>query len=175
MTYLAFLRGINVSGQKIIKMTELAGIIEDAGFGGVKTFLASGNVAFETTLRSEAAVTKKLGAALRAGLGYEVAFMLRTLDELRALVELDPFAKAKAKAATQYVTFFASAPPPKPKPPLISPKGNVEVIQITGRDAFSLSTTIPRGDYPNPYLEKTFGIPATTRNWKTVERITSEY
>ena len=46
--YFAFLRGINVSGQKLIKMTDLAKIFTDAGFSNVKTFIQSGNVIFDT-------------------------------------------------------------------------------------------------------------------------------
>ena len=170
MTYFLFLRGINVSGQKIIKMTELARILDEAGFTGVRTYLQSGNVACESTLRSTGRVRKRVEASLLAALGYEVTAIVRTGAELRGIVERDPFGGVKSGAATKYVTFFADAPP-HAKLPLVSPKGNVTVVEITGADVCSLATTIPNGDYSNPWLEKLFKLPATTRNWKTVEKM----
>ena len=171
MKYAAFLRGINVSGQKLIKMEELSSIFESAGFKNVKTYLASGNVVFDAAQKSETAVSKKLKTTLHSALGYEVDVMLRTLDELHALVALDPFQKVKSKGAKRYLTFLAEPPVKVPKLPLISAKKNVEVIRIIDRDAFSLVTTIPNGDYPNPFLEKLLKISATTRNWNTIEKI----
>ncbi len=173
-THIAFLRGINVSGQKIIKMNELAGIFEDAGFTQVRTVLASGNVVFVAAQKSEAAVAKKLTRALRDALGYEVQVMLRSMEEIAAMYKADPFKKVKASQATRYVTFFAEAPKVEIRLPLISPKQNVELLSMIGRDSFSLSTTIPNGDYPNPLLEKLLKIPATTRNWKTIEKLVKQ-
>lgn len=171
MLLLAFLRGINVSGQKIIKMTELTAIFEDAGFTNVKTVLASGNVMFESTAKSTATLTKKIESLLKKELGYEVDVMLRSLDDLRELVELAPFKKVRAKQATRYVTFLAETPDPKLKLPLLSPKQNVEFILIRERDIFSISHNIERGDYANPIIEKCLRVKATTRNWNTIEKI----
>jgi uncharacterized protein (DUF1697 family) len=171
--HLAFLRGINVSGQKIIKMTELAAIFEDAGFQNVKTILASGNVVFESSAKSTATLTKKIESTLAKALGYEVDVMLRTLDEMRKLFELKPFGKVKAPQATRYVTFLAEPPDPKLKLPPVSPKKNVEFILIRERDIFSISHKIERGDYANPIIEKQLHVKATTRNWNTIEKILS--
>ncbi|MBI5060374.1 DUF1697 domain-containing protein [candidate division KSB1 bacterium] len=170
MTFFSFLRGINVSGQKLIKMSELVRLCEDAGFKNVKTYLQSGNVALDGTQKSARAVRTKLERALADGLGYEVTVIVRTHAELAALLARDPFQPVNTKAATRYVTFFTDVPPAT-KLPLVSPKKNVRVIEISGADACSLSTTIPNGDYPNPFLEKLFKIPATTRNWNTLEKM----
>ena len=70
--YFAFLRGINVSGQKLIKMTDLAKIFSDAGFSNVKTFIQSGNVIFDSVEPDVKIVEMNLDRILSKALGYRV-------------------------------------------------------------------------------------------------------
>ena len=78
--YIAFLRAINVGGHTV-KMDRLRQIFDSLGFSNVETFLASGNVVFETTAQDTAALETRITAGLRAALGYEVATFLRTPAE----------------------------------------------------------------------------------------------
>src|SRR5436190_19969773 len=94
--YVALLRGINLAGYKQIKMAELKGIFESLGLKNVKTIILSGNVLFETTETDPQKVIKKIEKGLLKALGYEVAVILRTIAELQALAESDPFKQAKA-------------------------------------------------------------------------------
>ena len=79
--YIAFLRAINVGGHTV-KMDRLREIFESLGFANVETFIASGNVVFETTALDTAALETRIAAALQAALGYEVATFIRTEAEL---------------------------------------------------------------------------------------------
>ena len=79
--YIAFLRAINVGGHTV-RMGDLRQIFEDLGFTGVRTFLASGNVAFESSTQNLKMVEKAIEAGLLQALGYEVVVFLRTLDSL---------------------------------------------------------------------------------------------
>jgi uncharacterized protein (DUF1697 family) len=96
MIYVALLRGINVGGHKLIKMKELARIFADAGFKNVRTYVASGNVIFESGSANRAALTRKIEKALQKALGYDVTVVLRTLSEIESIVNRNPFKKYEA-------------------------------------------------------------------------------
>src|SRR6185436_9048970 len=88
--YVAFLRGINVGGHGIVTMEDLKKVFESCGFKDVKTIATSGNVAFSTAM-AEAAVVDKAEAALKKRLGRETLVHVRTRDELRKMVQADPY------------------------------------------------------------------------------------
>lgn len=79
--YVAFLRAVNVGG-RIVKMDALRGHFEAAGFANVETFIASGNVIFDTRATAGPALEAKIEAALKKALGYEVPTFVRSLDEV---------------------------------------------------------------------------------------------
>src|SRR5690349_21027558 len=85
----ALLRGINVGGNKQVAMATLRGLFEDGlGFTDVKTYVNSGNVVFS----GRKATARRIERAIEAEFGFDVAVVLRTRDELAAVVEENPFA-----------------------------------------------------------------------------------
>ena len=92
--YIAFLRAINVGGHTV-KMDVLRQHFEALGFSQVETFIASGNVVFETTAKNTRTLEKKIEQQLRAALGYEVATFIRTTAELAAIAQYQPFPPAQ--------------------------------------------------------------------------------
>jgi uncharacterized protein (DUF1697 family) len=171
--YVAWLRGINVGGHKLIAMKDLCGMFESAGFNRVKSFIQSGNVIFEAVDRNPRTIVTTIESTLGASLGYQVTVALRTTAEVEALVKRNPFKGLGDRDDVKlFVTFLAELPCPRPKLPLISPKKDIEVIQIRGRDVFSLSRRVRgRFGFSNSFLEKQLGVAATTRGWPTVTRI----
>src|SRR2546427_12004340 len=94
-SYVAFLRAINVAGQKLIKMKDLARIFAAAGCKNVQTYIQSGNVIFDSKSTNAAALSKKIERTLQQALGYEGTIILRTLAEVEALVRHNPYKKIK--------------------------------------------------------------------------------
>ena len=90
-TYIALLRAVNVGGTGKLPMARLKTLCEKLGFTQVQTFIASGNVLFKSRLGA-ARVQAKLAAALQAEMGGPVGVLLRTVDELRAVLAAKPFA-----------------------------------------------------------------------------------
>jgi uncharacterized protein (DUF1697 family) len=173
-TYVAFLRAINVAGQKLIKMPELVRMLTAAGFRNVRTYIQSGNVLFDSTSASPAAVTRKLEATLECALGYKVTVMLRTLPELKALVKRDPFKKSRTfPDEILFVVLLAEDPRNKPKLPLSLDKDSLTVIAVRDRTALVIARPKKSGSFgfPNAFVEKAFGVPATTRKWNTLNKI----
>ena len=88
--YIALLRAVNVGGTGRLPMTELQAMCEGAGFESVCTYIASGNVVFQST-KTEAQVKAKLEAALAANAGKPVGAMVRTAAEMKAVLADNPF------------------------------------------------------------------------------------
>lgn len=172
--YVAFLRGINVSGQKIIRMEKLIQIFASLKLKNIKTYIQSGNVIFDSTEKNTDVLTKKIEFGLNKSLGYKVTVLLRTMPELEKMVMSNPFKKIKTDENVKpYVTFLSEAPKIKWELPFQSKKKDIEVFEIKNRDVFCLGLPLPDGrfGFPNTFIEKEFNISATTRNWATVNKI----
>ncbi|TBR40520.1 MULTISPECIES: DUF1697 domain-containing protein [Dyella] len=107
--YVALLRAVNVGGTGKLPMTELKAMCEAAGFEGVRTYIASGNVVFRSR-KAEAAVKKALEAALADYAGKPVGVMVRTADEMAAVAAANPFAD---QPGNRVVAIFLDAVPPR--------------------------------------------------------------
>jgi uncharacterized protein (DUF1697 family) len=92
-TWIAFLRGINVGGNTMVSMKELAAICSHIGFEKVRTYLNSGNVIFESPL-PEAELQKALETALSGKTGKDIGVVIRSPGDLERVVKGNPFQKA---------------------------------------------------------------------------------
>ena len=174
ITYVAFLRGINVGGHKLIKMPELVRIFSAAGCKNVRTYQQAGNVIFESRSVSSKSLTKKIEAALEADLGYRLPIVVRSVLELRQTIKRSPFKKfEKSKDVMLLIVFLAEDPDPKPTLPVVSTTQNVEILQIADRVAFAVARRKKNGwfGFPNGVVEKAFKVVATTRQWSTVQNV----
>jgi len=166
LRYAAFLRGVSPMN---CKMPALKECFEQAGFSDVKTLLSSGNVVFSARGTDRAALEKKAETAMLACLGRTFMTIVRPVDELRALLESEPYARFRLPAGSKRVlTFFREAPKPKPKLP-IELEG-ARVLSLGKGCAFSAYVPSPRGAVFMTLLEKTFGTAITTRTWDTVAK-----
>jgi uncharacterized protein (DUF1697 family) len=92
--YIAFLRAINVGGHNTVKMDFLRHLFESLGFSNVETFIASGNIVFETKSKNAQALEREIEKGLREALGYAVATFIRTGTELAAIANYKPFSQS---------------------------------------------------------------------------------
>lgn len=172
--YVAFLRGINVGGNKLIKMADLREVFAGSGCRNVSTYIQSGNVIFEAKEINADAVARKIEKQIQQSLGHEVTVMVLTAAELKACVKGDPFKNIQSdEDAVSFVTFMSAEPIKRPRLPFIIAKENVEVLAIRNRTAFIVCRRKPNGTFgfPNAFLEKELGVAATTRNVRTVMKI----
>jgi uncharacterized protein (DUF1697 family) len=172
--YIAFLRGINVGGNRLIKMDALADALGSAGFRKVKTYIASGNVIFESGSARLAAMERRAEKKLLEIFGHEVTVIIFSVAELEALLEDDVFKQVRAGDDVMLlVTFLKSEVVSKPKLPLESKTENLNVTAIKERAAFTVARRKNTGwfGFPNNFIEKELGVAATTRQWRTVEKV----
>lgn len=172
-TYIALLRGINVAGQKIIKMTELASCFESMKFKNVKTFIQSGNVIFESKVTDTNKLSRQIEKQLRDILGHNILVFLRTSKDFEKIVKFNPFEKiTRHSESRMFVTFLLGEIKPKPKTPLFSVKKDVEIISAKGKELYILSHEVNgRPGFPNNFAEKKFKVSATSRNWRTIKKL----
>lgn len=172
--YVALLRGINVGGNKKVPMADLKKLLEKSGYLNVKTLLASGNVLLETQETSVLALRKKLESLLEQKFGFTVPVIIRTLDQIRAIIQLDPFKKISVRPETRlYVTFLSEKPKTSLRIPYESPEKDCRILQVADGEVFSVFTVTK--DYGSTdgmkIIEREFGKNVTTRNWNTVMKL----
>ena len=168
------LRGVNVGGTGLIRMTDLRRIFERAGADEVSTYIASGNVLFSASARDLPGIRRRAQAALTRVLGQRAATAWRTARELQAIVETDPFARVKGgKEVKRYVLFFSGKPRIVRPTPWFHDKEGCEVFAMLGLNAFVASYQLPTGwwGFPNNMVEAELGVVSTARTWSTVAKL----
>lgn len=119
--YIALLRAINVGGHNAVKMDFLRRLFESLGFSNVETFIASGNVVFETASKNAQALERAIEERLREALGHTVATFIRTDAELAAVASYKPFGQSDLDgAAALNIAFLADGPDDKSRSGLIN-------------------------------------------------------
>ena len=165
--YAAFLRGVMPTN---CKMPALRAAFEAAGFEDVKTILGSGNVAFDAKKAPVEALAKKAEAAMQKELGRVFPAIVRSIDELQALLDSDPYRDFKiAPDAKRIVTFLREAPSKKPSLPI--EQDGAGLYALHGRELFSAYVRSPKGPVFMTLIEKTFGKGVTTRTWDTLQKV----
>lgn len=170
--YIAMLRGINVSGHKPVKMDLLRASFEALGFSDVKTYVQSGNVVFGAAKGSVAGLTEKIAGKILNDFKFSVSVLIRTPEDLTTVLKRNPFVKQAEAEARLYVTFL-SAPAPKGTEELLKPLATAsEQIFVDDREIYLYC---PNGygntKVSNTAIEKKLSLPATTRNWRTVNAL----
>lgn len=171
--YVAFLRGINVSGQKIIKMDALRNAFDHAGFSEVKTYIQSGNVLFNENSLDEISLINAIEDLIQHHFGFRTEVILRQHADLESVLQQVEILRKNPDVGPKiYVTLLKRHFSQETVYPLFSKNKDVEVIFNNQRDFVSVSNLF-KGTYgfPNAFIEKITGIPATTRNPDTLQKI----
>lgn len=170
-TYIALLRGINISGQKPVRMAELKALFESLGFVQVETYVQSGNVVFDCASTEPAAAAAQIEAEIQRRLGFTVPVLLRRTDDFERILSQDPY--PAADPAKRYVTFLYSPPSADLLAKLAVPAGCSDEFTVLGEE---IHLHCPGGygvsKLSNTFFENKLKVTATTRNWKTVTTLT---
>ena len=166
--YAAFLRGVMPTN---VKMPELRRAFEKAGFDEVRTVLGSGNVVFSARAASDAALQRKAEAAMQEHLGRTFATIIRSIDELEALLAMDPFAKYRLPPEAKRIVTFLREPLAR-TPSRLPEQDGARILHVTGREVFTAYVPTPKGPVFMSLIQKTFGEDVTTRTWDTIKKVT---
>src|SRR5438093_805449 len=109
LRYIAFLRGINVGGNKLIKMDALAAAFTAAGFKNVKTYIASGNVIFDSSAKRVDGMETKAEKKLLEVFGHDISVVIFSVAELEALLKHDLFKRVRAGTEVMLLVTFLNS------------------------------------------------------------------
>jgi len=163
--YAAFLRGVMPTNAS---MTELRRAFEAAGYDNVKTVLGSGNVVFDSRATAVPALEKKVEAAIEKGLGKRFLAIVRPVEELRRLLEGDPYSGRVNPAAKRIVTFVRG---PVAALELPIQRDGATLLHLDKDVLFSAYLPTPKGPVFMALIEKAVGKDQTTRTWQTIEKV----
>jgi uncharacterized protein (DUF1697 family) len=168
--YVTLLRGINVGKARQVGMPRLAEVLTARGHGNVRTHLRSGNVVLDSPL-GEAALAADVEEAIEKEFGFAVPVVVRTGDEVAAVIAGDPFATVATDPARYLVTFFPEPPAPDRVDALPPVEGGGEYL-VRGRELY---LWLPDGIANTPLAawkwDKLLGVAGTGRNWNTVTKL----
>ncbi len=166
-TWVCLLRGVNVGGKRVA-MKDLRELFEGLGHEGVTTYIQSGNVVF----RSRSGGAKKLAGdiqkAIKDDMKLDVSVLLRAPEDLAKVTEGKPFAGAE----NVHVTFLDDKPDKSKVAAIGHDAYPPDEFEVIGREVYlRCPDGYGRSKLTNSFWEKKLGVAATTRNWRTVEKL----
>lgn len=174
-TYIAFLRGINVSGHNKIKMIELKQLFIDIGFSEITTYIQSGNVVFKTTEKNTSKIAQSIINAIQQQFGYSIKVLILTKIALSQIYNSNPFIERNNEIdiSKLCVTLLDNIPTPEGV-------NLLEGINTNTTDEFLVKDKTVYLNCPNGFgktkltnnlFERKLKVNATTRNWKTITKL----
>ncbi len=174
-TFIALLRGINVSGKNLIKMAPLAGVLTRAGLRNVRTYIQSGNIAFESDTKDDGGAGLLIAESIRKEFGFSVPVRVLKQTELKHIRDDNPFIQHHHLPEDKlHLTLISGIPDP-------------DLVQKIAEGVYQPDEFIIRGGaiylhcpdgygrtkLTNTFFENKLKVSATTRNWATIVKLCS--
>ena len=172
------LRAINVGRGRVVRMDFLRQVFESLGFSSVETFIASGNVAFNTRAKNAKLLERKIENGLRKAMGYEVGVFIRTNAELEEIARFEPFRQSQIRgiAAGINIIFLKEALDRRSKAKVLALKTDTDEFRVRGREIYWLRHRKPdKPIFSTVPLEKALRGPFTIRGANTIRRLAAKY
>jgi uncharacterized protein (DUF1697 family) len=175
-TYVAFLRAINLGPTRKFSKAKIVEAVEDCGFTDVETYINTGNVRFDSSLRSRAKVEDALEKAFRKHAGFEVPTIVMTPSELKQIAaDADEVAKRHHGTGAHYVSLLKETPRADDVKRLHELDHGEDLAAVRGRGAHLLVVTpSARSKLNNATVEKLLGV-ATNRNLNVVRTLADKW
>ena len=172
-TYICILRGINVSGSKIIKMDSLRKMCNDLKFKNAQTYIQSGNIIFQAKETDCQVLEGRIAKQILADFGYEVPVMVKKQSELKVVLQSNPFVIEQKKDPSKlHVTFLSHEPAKESLEKIKGGNYAADEYIFVGRVVYLFC---PEGygqtKLNNNFLESKLKVRATTRNWNTISEL----
>jgi uncharacterized protein (DUF1697 family) len=169
--HIVLLRGINLGSKNRIAMPALREALADAGYQDVKTYVQSGNVVVSSTHRPKR-VAEDVEKLIADQFGLKIAVVVRTRDELAAVVKRNPLGKVAKDLKRYQVSFLDAAPKPEVLRQLEEAVVPPERFAHVGRELYAWHPKgVARSKLWARLAGKNLGVTATARNWATVTKL----
>ena len=169
-TYIALLRGINVSGQKLIKMADLRNSLAKAGYPDAKTYIQSGNIILRSAETDPKVLEAEVKALILKDFGFDVPTFVTTADYLEDTVQNNPFPDRETKKI--YVSLLDQLPDQERVEALEALDFNPEEYVIDGMRVYLFAALgAAKSKLSNNFFEAKLKVRATSRNWNTINKL----
>lgn len=170
-SYIAFLRGINVGGQKKIIMADLKRVLEQNGFQNVQTYIQSGNLVFKSDEIDLGKLQDAIGKTILSAFGFNVPVLVLTLEDLEKILKENPFTDEPDKKSLYYVLLKT-----KPDSDLVDEFNQVkfenEDFVITDYCVYlCCKAGYGKAKLSNNLIERKLKVEATARNLRTMQKM----
>jgi uncharacterized protein (DUF1697 family) len=151
-------------------------IFESLGFSKVQTFIASGNIIFESKSTPTESLEKRIESGLKKQLGYSIGALVRTEQEVLRIAEFMPFAKVEVESALSLsITFLAEPLSNESHERLMSLKSDLDNFHIEGKHIYWITRTRFSESKIASKVSRILGDRATARGLRTVKQIAEKY
>ena len=187
MRYVALLRGINVGGNTKVPMPELKNLFEELGFENVKTYINSGNVAFdadqsrfrvssphgsEGSVGRETMLSNEFEQAIETHFLLPIQIMVREQKAIEKILKSNPFGGEFESHKEMHVLFMKEKMPNEKQALLLEKQTKDERFAIIGREIYChLKLGVADSLLGKGFIEKKLKVPITARNWRTVQKL----
>jgi uncharacterized protein (DUF1697 family) len=169
--HVAFLRAINVGGH-VVKMDHLRHLFEGMGLANVRTFIASGNVIFDSATKSPQALEEKISRALEKALGYKVGVFIRSAAEIAEIAAHQAYKDSELREGSLFIVLLPAPLSTGEQKIVAAMQTSVDALRVKGREIYwHARRNFRDAEFSPAKLEKSLGKPATFRNVNTIRKI----
>ena len=165
------LRGINLGATRRVPMADLREALTEAGYGDVQTYVQSGNVVLSSR-KSPDNLGRAVERVIAERFGFDVDVVVRSRDELAAVVATNPLAHVADNPKRYQVSFLDGPLDDTVVERLRALVAEPEALVVEGREVYAWHPEgVARSKLWNALAGKGLGVTATARNWTTVETL----
>lgn len=172
-TYIALLRGINVSGQKLIKMELLRKILAELNYTDITTYIQSGNIIFKSDTEDATLLEKQIADKIEQHFGFIVPVLIVTPDYLKWVMTNNPYKNRELSDPAQpYVAFLSNKPSNEAIEALKAIDFGKDEFTLINKSIYLLyADSVGKTKLTNSVIENKLKVTATSRNWKTIHKL----
>ena len=165
------MRGINVGGKHVLPMAALRRELENLGLQEVRTYIQSGNIVFQSPLRSARKLAASIADSVEQHHGFRVPLILLTQRQLKMAIDQNPYPVASEDAKTLHYFFLQSPPISFDRDKLASMAQPTERFELVGQVFYLHAPAGMARSKLAAAVERTLGVAVTARNARTVQRV----
>ena len=172
-TYIALLRGINVSGHKIIMMELLRKALEELDFTNISTYIQSGNILFQSHEKNTLVLENQIAGIIKKHFSFDVPVIVITQGDLKKVVHNNPYINQKIEDPAQpYVVFLSEVPTTEALDRLKAVDFGDDTFVNIGKALYLFyARSAADTKLSNALIENKLKVRATSRNWKTIKKL----
>ena len=160
-----------MGGKRKIRMSDLKSLCEKLGWKDVETYIQSGNIIF-TSDDQNSDLEEILELTIKEKYGFDVPVIVRNSKELQISIDKNPFFNPDAEINQLHLTFLKEKPLQEKEEQILKQSYQPDKFKIVDKDVFILCAgKYHKSKLTNNFFEKKLNIGATTRNWKTILKL----